>query len=262
MTLPPFDQLAGLALVLLAAAAAIWAVSRLRGQTDLKLPLGIGLKHDDRTSTSGSIAKAIEVLEASRRLTLDQYGEVAAALEAVITARPEAVESAAREWFSALATRLAHLLREQRDHHYRVAIWLDDPTVPDQFVAVGYGLFDRNDENMERLERGKYTIGGLAFESATGSYYCRDTATDPNFKPRRTVPPSFHSVFGLALGNMNDPWGVMTVDARQPNGFPDDAQWLVRRFGELASVGAVTWAEKLPEVPPPGAEPDTREEGR
>ena len=108
-----------------------------RGRTDLKLPLGIGLQHDDQSSTSGSVAKAIDVLEASRRLTLDQFAEVAVALEAVITAQPQAVEPAAREWFSALATRLAHLLREQRDHHYRVAIWLDDPNYADDFVAVG-----------------------------------------------------------------------------------------------------------------------------
>jgi len=183
------------------------------------------------------------------RLILDQYREVAAALEAVINAPPGSVEMAAREWFSVLATRLAHLLREQRDHHYRVAIWLDDPSSPDAFIAVGFGMFDHHDENMGTLERGKFTIGGLAFQSPNGIYYCRDTQIDPNFHPRRTVPPSFHSVFGLALGRLNYPWGVMTVDARQPNGFPDDAQWLIRRFGDLASLGAVTWASKIGSPP-------------
>lgn len=248
--MPPAEQLLGLAAVIVAAALLVFALSRLRGHTDLKLPLGIGLRHEEKPEdASRTVAEAVAFLEASLRLNLDQYGEVATALEAVINSKPSAVEGAAREWFSQLATRLAHLLRQQRDHHYRVAIWLDDPSSQTHFIAVGYGMFDRHDENMERLERGSYTIGGIAFASVTGDYYCRDTRTDPNFKPRKTVPPSFRSVYALALGKLNDRWGVMTVDSRQTNGFPDDAQWLVRRFGELCSLGAVTWASKLTEVP-------------
>ena len=177
------------------------------------------------------------------KLALEQYGEVATALDALINADPQNIEVLARDWFTTLATRLATRLKEQRDHHYRVAIWLDDPNVSDAFVGIGHGLFRRNDVDMDRLDR-KYTIGGLAFESPTMYYYCRDRRVDPNFKARRNIPPSFESVFGLALGTLNDRWGVMTVDARQANGFPDDAQWLIRRFGELASLGAIVWAAR------------------
>jgi hypothetical protein len=53
------------------------------------------------------------------------------------------------------------------------------------------------------------------------------------------------SVFGLALGDLNNRWGVMTVDARQANGFPEQAQALIWTFGGLASAGAAIWYTRV-----------------
>jgi hypothetical protein len=215
-----------------------------------------GLEAERDSPSKPYVAKAAEAAVTSRatRIDLEQFGEVAVALEALVDAKnPQELEPMAREWFSMLATRLASRLKEERDHHYRAAIWLDDESHPDHFVCIGHGLFNPNDTDMDMLERAN-TIGGLAFKSATMSYYCRDRKTDPNFKPRHEREPSFLSVFGLALGKPNNPWAVMTVDARTINGFSDDAQWLIRRFGELASFGAVVWAMKAtPPVPPASA---------
>lgn len=211
------------------------------GWVELRGPLGfMARRHVPPDGPAEDPTVDLEAL----RLALEEYGEVAVALGELAQSQPGEVQAVARAWMTMLATRLALQLKKQRNQHYRVAIWLDDPNFVDHFVAIGHGMFDHNDENMEMLER-KYTIGGLAFESATGSYYCRDAPTDPKFKPRNKVPPRFKSVFGLALGRPNDRWGVMTVDARQSNGFPDDSQWLIRRFGELASLGAVIWQEKI-----------------
>jgi hypothetical protein len=223
-------------LVILAMIGALVVATRL-GWVELNLPFGIGAKRSIRAADDTAAR-----LEAAR-IDLQQYGEVATALEALLRTEAAEVEAAARQWFSELATRLATRLKEERNHHYRVAIWLDDPQFPDSFVGVGHGLFDRNDTDMDFLER-KYTIGGLAFQSSNMTYYCHDRRTDPSFKPRKSIPPSFESVFGLALGTYNDRWGVMTVDARQVNGFPDESQWLIRRFGELASLGAIVWELK------------------
>ncbi len=231
-------------LFVLALVVLILAINFVKKDIDVTLPGG-GSIHGSKTTPGVEAAtQVVAGVVDSMQLRLDQYGEVAAALEAVLNADSARVEAAAREWFTTLATRLAHLLREQGDHHYRVAIWLDGDD-PVDFIGVGYGMFDAHDDNMDRLERAN-TIGGLAFKSVTGDYYCRDTRTDPNFKPRKTVPPSFHSVYALALGRLNDPWAVMTVDSRQTNGFPDDRKLLVRRFGELASLGAVAWSVKAP----------------
>jgi hypothetical protein len=194
------------------------------------------------------------------KLDLEQYGEVTGALESLVRAGQDEVEKVARDWFTMLATRLATRLKEEKDQHYRVAIWLDDPNYPDYFIGIGHGLFDQNDRDMGTLERAPFTIGGIAFESANMTYYCRDRRTDPNFKPRKSIPPSFESVFGLALGTPTDRWGVMTVDARKVNGFPDDTQWLIRRFGELSSLGAIVWATRAATVPgPPGSTIETSE---
>lgn len=188
------------------------------------------------------------------KIDLEQFCEIAGALSGLLDADPANLEAAAHQWFSELATRLATRLKEQRDHHYRVAIWLDDPQYRDDFVGIGRGMFDKGDTDMDRLER-NFTIGGLAFVSPNMKYYCRDRRTDPNFKPRKNIPPTFESVFGLALGDVNNRWGVMTVDARQANGFPDDTQWLIQRFGDLASVGAATWYARVPQTGPPGGTP-------
>ena len=220
-----------------------------QGWHRLRMPGGIEADREPPSAArdrSSSAAAAVQEARATR-IALEQYGEVATSLAYLIQAGPNDVEQTAREWFSTLATRLAIRLKEQRDHHYRVAIWLDDPNYPDRFVCIGHGLFDRSDTDMDFLER-DYTIGGLAFKSPNMVFYCRDRRTDPNFKPRRNIPPSFESVFGLALGKPSDRWGVMTVDARQANGFPEDAQWIIWRVGELASLGAIVWEAK---VPPP-----------
>jgi hypothetical protein len=152
------------------------------GWIELKGPAGLGA-----TRKPPSSDPAIDVRAA--RLDLNQYAEVATALPALVEAMPAQVEAAARHWFSELATRLATRLKEERDHHYRVAIWLDDPNYPDRFLCVGLGLFDKDDIEMEFLER-KYTIGGLAFNSSNMYYYCHDRRTDANFKPRKTIPPA------------------------------------------------------------------------
>ncbi|MEW6223208.1 MAG: hypothetical protein AB1627_01125 [Chloroflexota bacterium] len=218
------------------------------GWVELKLPGGFGAKRGDNRLSDPQAR-----LEAAR-IDLQQYGEVTAALEALLRARPDEVEAAARHWFSELATRLATRLKEERHHHYRVAIWLDDPQHRDRFVGVGHGLFNKDDTDMDFLER-RYTIGGLAFDSPNMYYYCRDRRTDPQFKPRKSIPPSFESVFGLALGTINNRWGVMTVDARQANGFPEETQWLIWRFGELASLGAVVWELRAaPPLPGPSSQ--------
>lgn len=211
------------------------------GWSRLKGPLGLEVSRDGSTATHG-----VEAL----RIDLEQYGEIATALSGLLDAKREAVEPAAREWFSELATRLATRLSDTRNHHYRVAIWLDDPQYPDHFVGIGRGMFAEGDPDMDRLERA-HTIGGLAFESPNMYYYCRDRQTDPNFRPRKTIPPTFNSVFGLALGTLNDRWGVMTIDARHANGFPEETQWLIRRFGDLASVGAMIWYARVTEGGPP-----------
>lgn len=206
------------------------------GWVEIKLPFF--------TASRSLTAKDADTRIRAARLDLAQYGEVATALAWVVDADPDEAERAAREWFSQLATRLALRLKEEKDHHYRVAIWLDDPQYPDRFIGIGRGMFHHNDVDMDSLER-KHTIGGLAFESVTMSYYCSDVQRDQSFKPRKHVPPSFKSVFGLALGTTNDRWGVMTVDARQLDGFPEDTQWLIRQFGELASLGAVIWYSRV-----------------
>jgi hypothetical protein len=207
---------------------------------------GGGIEANRGTIGNGDAA-GVEAL----RIDLEQFCEMAGALSGLLDADPKGLEAAAHQWFSELATRLATRLKEQRNHHYRVAIWLDDPQYPDHFVGIGRGMFDKGDTDMDRLER-QFTIGGLAFNSPNMKYYCRDRRTDPNFKPRKSIPPTFESVFGLALGVYNDRWGVMTVDARQANGFPDDTQWLIQRFGDLASVGAATWYARVPPAVPPG----------
>lgn len=225
-----------LALIVL---AIVIVILRSAKDTDVTLPFGGSVK------AKGSAGPdLLEARLAAARIDLEQYGEVAMALDALLLAPVEQVEGASRQWFSQLATRLAHRLREERQHHYRVAIWLDDPNYPDVFIGIGRGLFDPGDTDMDTLER-KNTIGGLAFESPTMTYYCRDRKTDPNFKPRKNIPPSFESVFGLALGDDVNRWGVMTIDARQVNGFPDDTVWLIRRFGELASMGASIWYHRV-----------------
>lgn len=220
-------------------------VARALGWVELKGPAGLTAS---RRAVGAGIDPELRVRAA--RVALEQYGEVAVALEVLINADAASIEAAAREWFTTLATRLGNLLREQGDHLYRVAIWLDDPTDATHFIAVGHGMFHKNDRNMDRLER-QYTIGGLAFTSRTRDYYCRDTRTDPMYKPRDTVPPSYRSVYAIALGSPTDPWGVMTVDAKQANGFPDDARWLIQLFGELATLGAISWYEKV--TPPASA---------
>lgn len=241
--LEPYIPL-GIALVFLAIVVIAVTFGR---KLNIKLPGGLGVEAGERETSTTIATEAVANVVEHMQIRLDQYGEVATALTAVLEAGPLEVDAAAREWFTTLATRLAHLLREQGDHHYRVAIWLDgdDPT---SFHGVGYGYFQRTDDNMDRLER-DYTIGGLAFRSRTGDYYCRDTTADHNFHPRKTVPPSFHSVYGIALGSLQDPWGVMTVDARQTHGFSDDRRLLIRRFADLASLGAVVWASRLAATP-------------
>ncbi len=224
--------------VIIVLVIALLIVATRLGWVELRLPGGLGAtRNQAAASDAGTTVRALKI-------DLEQYSEVAAALSALVEADLIEVETAARQWFSELATRLATRLKEQRDHHYRVAIWLDDPNSPNYFVGIGRGIFDKGDTDMDTLER-KYTIGGLAFDSPTMTYYCRDRRTDPNFKPRKHVPPSFESVFGLALGEHDDRWGVMTVDARQANGFPDDTQWLIQRFGELASIGALLWYSRV-----------------
>lgn len=233
--LEPFIPVGILGLILLIAIF----VAKSAKEMDITLPGGSSIR-----SRSAGGTGSLEARVTAARIDLEQYGEVAAALEGLVDASPEQVEAAARQWFSQLATRLALRLKEERDQHYRVAIWLDDPNYPDRFLGIGRGLFDHADSDMDSLDR-RYTIGGLAFESVTMTYYCRDRRTDPQFKPRKNVPPSFQSVFGLALGDETNRWGVMTVDARQANGFPDDAQWMIRQFGELASLGAFIWYSRV-----------------
>ncbi len=217
----------------------------------------IGALEMERDSPSRPyIAQANEAVVDSRsaKLDLEQFGEVTGALDVLVRASGVAIETVAREWFSMLATRLAMRLKEERDDHYRVAIWIDDPQYDDRFICVGHGLFNKDDVDMDSLERG-WTIGGIAFESANMTYYCRDRRTDPRFKPRKSIPPTFESVFGLALGTITNRWGVMTVDARKANGFPEHAQWLIRRFAELASLGAIVWERAVATVPGPTATP-------
>ncbi len=210
---------------------------------------GVEVGGDQHEIATTLATEAIASVVEGMQIRLDQYGEVATALSGILEASDAELDKAARVWFSTLATRLAHLLREQGDHHHRVAIWLDDPNNPRSFVGIGRGLFDDGDTDMDTLDR-DYTIAGLAFRAVTGDYYCRDTATDPKFKPRKSTPPSFQSVYGIALGTPNDLWGVMTVDSRQTHGFPDDRRLLIRRFAELASLGAVAWLSRIPAAPP------------
>lgn len=244
--LEPFS----LVFVLLVVLLIIRALRHSTKDLDLTLPGGSKL-----TSKGVLGSGSAEARVAAAKLDLDQYGEVATALDALAQARPDEAEDHARRWFSELATRLALRLKQEPNQHYRVAIWLDDPRHSDVFLGIGRGMFEAGDTDMDSLER-KNTIGGLAFDSVTMSYYSRDCTTDANFKPRRNVPPSFKSVFGLALGDEHDRWGVMTVDARQVNGFSEDAHWLIRRFGELASLGAVIWyARVTPPGPPAGTSP-------
>jgi hypothetical protein len=247
--LEPYIPVAIGLILLIILVVVVWA----RRDVDVTLPGGSRIH--GKASPGASVEDNAAIVRGVR-IDLEQYGEVAAALDALITSDSEHVEAAARQWFSQLATRLATRLTERRDHHYRVAIWLDDPNYPDRFVGVVRGLFDPGDTDMDFLDR-KYTIGGLAFDSATMTYYCGDRKTDPNFKPRKHVPPSFESVFGLALGQHNNRWGVMTVDARQVNGFPPDTQWLVQRFGELASLGATIWYARVTTPGPSGQLTDT-----
>lgn len=238
----------GTILVIVVVAAVILILGR-NGWNRIELPWLKASKDDPETTlrkankaVENSVrADAAEVHVRALKIALEQFDEVAAALAHLIESGPnDDVDARARQWFTTLSTRLAMRLKEQKDHHYRVAIWADDPKYPNAFVGIGHGLFDPADTDMDFLER-EYTIGGLAFRSSNMAYYCRDRETDSNFRARRHIPPSFDSVFGLALGTYSHRWGVMTVDARQRNGFDTEAQWLIQRFGNLASLGAVVW---------------------
>lgn len=243
--MPSVEQLVALTVLVIVVVAGLLLLGR-QGWTKL----GAG-KYSASRDTSGD-PRDLGHLE----VTLEQYSEVATALDALVDLDAAQIETGAKAWFTTLATRLATCLKTQADEHYRVAIWLDDPNFPDHFIAVGHGLFNANEPEMGKLER-DYTIGGLAFRSVTGTYYCRDTATDPNYKPRRAGPQRYHSVFAIALGSLTDPWGVMTADARQANGFDEREQMLIRRFGELASVGALIWYSRVtPPGPPAEQSPD------
>jgi hypothetical protein len=143
-----------------------------------------------------------------------------------------------------LTTRLANCLKSDHGQLFRAAIWLNDPSVPDSFVAVGrtQGAFSVNGDKRELLRK-KDTIGGLAFKAAKGICYVQDTKTDKRFLPKPAKKAKYRSVYAMALG-AKPRWGVMTIDADRPNAFGEREVSIVEVFAGLASVAAEFWAEK------------------
>lgn len=93
----------------------------------------------------------------------ERITDVAQGVVAIFDASPEDVDATAREWFDYLASCLSGALRTQPEELYRVAIW-EDTGLPDQFVGIGWAMFDANDPAVERLGKND-TLAGIAFRS-------------------------------------------------------------------------------------------------
>jgi hypothetical protein len=224
----------------------------IRHQAPPEPPTDSVLPSDEPPAPTGT---AVERERDQLREALFQFSEAVQALDALLECNPADADRIAHDWFGSLATWLASSLRTSTTERYRVSIWTSGGD-PDNFDAVGLGMFDPNDKRMRKLSR-RGSIGGEAFHSNAGEKYCPDIrAQSCGWTPRSTSNPPYRSLFAVALGEHSDRWGVMTIDCNLEDGFSEADRQVARHFGELALVGALIWrikAERIGTDSPPAA---------
>jgi hypothetical protein len=131
---------------------------------------------------------------------------------------------------------LSDALRTQPAERYRVAIWEVRDDEPDAFIGLGWGGFDVNDEAVTKLDKAD-SIAAITLSPQEREYYCRDIDKDPRYVAHSGRRKRYGSIYAVALGTLDKPWGVLTVDARGANGFSTTDITIIQRFAALVSVG-------------------------
>jgi GAF domain-containing protein len=150
---------------------------------------------------------------------------------------PSTAEKLILGWFQLLVRNLCMALTVSgRAETFRVALWAD---TEEELTGLAYHLFESG-KPPEKLNR-ETSVAGHALRIRE-PYYVRNTETDPIYRPNTPGRRhSYRSIFAQPLGRDQNQWGVITVDARQPNGFTDIDQAIIAAFGKLATAGASLW---------------------
>jgi putative methionine-R-sulfoxide reductase with GAF domain len=171
----------------------------------------------------------------------ERHSDIAQGMAAVIEAEPDD-EKVATDWFRLLTEGLAGALSAGSGETFRVGIWVDDD--PEEKVMTFFVGHLLDVPPHRELDREK-SVAGLVARTGEECYII-DTTTDPRYDPLSRKRKAYRSVFAVPLGEAPDTWGVMTVDAAKVGAFGDLEKEIVRRFGELADIGAYAWASGPP----------------
>lgn len=208
----------------------------------LALAAGLNRTERDLTITLRPLLIALTPKSQAARQEAKMYGlaltrltDLEQGLVSLVEADAVELEERAEDWLDYVCEGLARVLGAGNHADFRVAIWTDDEPDREFLKGLAYCGFDRNDPKYAKLPRAT-TVAGWVIANRQ-DHYVPDTDNDPIYRPHKHRP-NYRSMYACPLGTEDDPWASMTVSAPALDGLSEERRALVRRFGDLASVGA------------------------
>lgn len=182
---------------------------------------------------------------------LERLSDVGEALVAVVEAETwEQQGERAWEWFDMCVENLGSALTTGSTERFRVALW---GSTPPDLMGLAYYQFDP----ATRPEELQDTSIAAKVLRTKQPHYSPDAEKDPDYIPRSKHKRSYKSLYAVPCGRAEEPWGAITVDAKQRDGFSALDQAICQAFAKLATTGA-----SLLDVAFEQMAAETEEEGR
>lgn len=175
--------------------------------------------------------------EAQYAAAFERYADLGQGLVAIVEKDGEERDKIARKWFSVVCEGLSMALSTGSTETFRVAIWLDEEETT-TLIAIGSHLLTPKADR--RLVRDTSLAGKAVLTKH--EQYEPDVNKSDDFDRHGDERKPYSSVFAVPIGGA-DAWGAITVDAKSSGGFTDLDFDLVRRFAQLADLGALAWIE-------------------